>query len=127
MLVLTRKLQETIQIGDDVTITILKVKGRTVRLGIEAPRQVRVLRGELPPAPPANDRPISKPAVVRSAASQGRVVPRDTEADRWAARDRGCSVTVAAEARTQEHAPHRPLSALVPDRMGIQPMTAPVR
>ena len=51
MLVLTRKHQEKIQIGENVTITILKVKGRTVRLGIEAPKQVRVVRGELPRLP----------------------------------------------------------------------------
>ncbi len=48
MLVLTRKLQEQIAIGQDITITILKVKGNTVRIGIEAPAAVRVVRGELP-------------------------------------------------------------------------------
>jgi carbon storage regulator CsrA len=48
MLVLTRKLQQQIKIGDQVTITILRVKGQTVRVGIEAPRDVRVVRGELP-------------------------------------------------------------------------------
>jgi carbon storage regulator len=47
MLVLTRKSQETIRIGDDITISILKVKGRAVRVGIEAPGKVRVVRGEL--------------------------------------------------------------------------------
>ena len=47
MLVLTRKSQETIRIGDDITISILKVKGRAVRIGIEAPGKVRVVRGEL--------------------------------------------------------------------------------
>jgi carbon storage regulator CsrA len=48
MLVLTRKLQQQIKIGEQVTITILRVKGQTVRVGIEAPRDVRVVRGELP-------------------------------------------------------------------------------
>jgi len=48
MLVLTRKLQQQIKIGDQVTVTILRVKGQTVRVGIEAPRDVRVIRGELP-------------------------------------------------------------------------------
>ncbi len=48
MLVLTRKLQEQIRIGDDITITILRVKGNTVRVGIAAPRAIRVVRGELP-------------------------------------------------------------------------------
>lgn len=47
MLVLTRKQKETIKIGDNITITILRMKGQTVRVGIEAPRDVRVVRGEL--------------------------------------------------------------------------------
>lgn len=47
MLVLTRKLDEAIRIGDDIKITILRVKGNTVRIGIEAPREVRVVRDEL--------------------------------------------------------------------------------
>ena len=48
MLVLTRKANEQIQIGDNVVITILQVKGQSVRVGIEAPREIRVLRSELP-------------------------------------------------------------------------------
>lgn len=47
MLVLTRKLQEKIRIGDQVTITVLRMKGKAVRLGIEAPLDVNVIRGEL--------------------------------------------------------------------------------
>lgn len=47
MLVLTRKLDESIRIGDDIRITVLRVKGNTVRIGIEAPKQVRVIREEL--------------------------------------------------------------------------------
>lgn len=47
MLVLTRKLEQSIQIGDDITITILAVKGNTVRIGISAPDHVRVARSEL--------------------------------------------------------------------------------
>lgn len=47
MLVLTRKLDEAIRIGDDIKITILRVKGNTIRIGIEAPREVRVVRDEL--------------------------------------------------------------------------------
>lgn len=47
MLVLTRKLQEKIRIGDQITITILRTKGKSVRLGIEAPMEVPVVRGEL--------------------------------------------------------------------------------
>ncbi len=47
MLVLTRKQNEKIQIGDQITITVLRMKGKAVRLGIEAPDDVNVLRGEL--------------------------------------------------------------------------------
>lgn len=49
MLVLTRKLDEQILIGDNVKITVIKVRNNQVRLGISAPRDVRVLRGELEP------------------------------------------------------------------------------
>jgi carbon storage regulator len=56
MLVLTRKVLQTIQIGDDITISVLQVKGRAVRLGISAPDEVRVARGELVAA---NDGPQS--------------------------------------------------------------------
>lgn len=48
MLVLTRKLQQQIRIGEDIVVTIVQVKGRTVRVGIEAPESVRVVRAELP-------------------------------------------------------------------------------
>ena len=47
MLVLTRKLQETITIGQDITITVLRRKGNSIQIGIEAPRQMRVMRGEI--------------------------------------------------------------------------------
>lgn len=46
MLVLSRKVEEKIHIGDDITITVVRVKGQTVKLGIEAPRDMRVRRGE---------------------------------------------------------------------------------
>lgn len=47
MLVLTRKYQEKIRIGENITITVLRTKGKAVRLGIEAPANVPVVRGEL--------------------------------------------------------------------------------
>ncbi len=50
MLVLTRKTEEQIRIGNDITISIVRVKGNTVRVGIEAPREIRVVRGELAPS-----------------------------------------------------------------------------
>ena len=47
MLVLSRKQDEKIIVGNNITITILKIRGNTVRIGIEAPRSVPVVRGEL--------------------------------------------------------------------------------
>ena len=47
MLVLTRKLGEGILIGDDVTITIVEMKGGNVRIGIEAPRSKKIYRQEV--------------------------------------------------------------------------------
>ena len=47
MLVLSRKLGETICIGSDITVTVLEVKGNRIRIGVNAPEDVKVLRGEL--------------------------------------------------------------------------------
>ena len=47
MLVLTRKQNEKIRIGDEITITVVRTKGKSVRLGIQAPSNLRVLRGEI--------------------------------------------------------------------------------
>jgi carbon storage regulator CsrA len=47
MLVLTRKSQQQIQIGQEITVTVLRIRGNTVRLGIEAPGLCRVMRVEL--------------------------------------------------------------------------------
>jgi carbon storage regulator len=58
MLVLTRKQGERLQIGNDVTITVLEVQGRRIRLGIEAPHSTRIMRSELPDW----DRPTREPA-----------------------------------------------------------------
>jgi carbon storage regulator len=55
MLVLTRKQKEVIKIGDSITVTILRVQGHAVRVGIEAPRDVRVVRGELAASKPVSE------------------------------------------------------------------------
>lgn len=47
MLVLTRRVNERILIGDNITVTVLEVRGDQVRIGIDAPREVEVLREEL--------------------------------------------------------------------------------
>ena len=52
MLVLTRRIGETLRIADDILVTIVDVKGNQVRLGIDAPADVSVLREELVQADP---------------------------------------------------------------------------
>ena len=47
MLILSRRVGESITIGDDIVVTVVAVGGNQIRLGIEAPRQVRVLRQEI--------------------------------------------------------------------------------
>lgn len=47
MLVLTRRLGETIVIGDDITIKIVDIHGKQIRIGIEAPKEISVYRGEI--------------------------------------------------------------------------------
>lgn len=47
MLVLTRRPGESVMVGDDVTITVLEVRGDVVRLGIQAPRSIQVHREEV--------------------------------------------------------------------------------
>lgn len=46
MLVLTRKIEECILLGEDIKVTVLGVSGDKVRIGIDAPRTVKILRGE---------------------------------------------------------------------------------
>ncbi len=47
MLILTRRIGETLMVGDDVTVTVLGVKGNQVRLGVNAPKDVSVHREEI--------------------------------------------------------------------------------
>jgi len=47
MLILTRRVGETVMIGDDVTVTVLGVKGNQVRIGVNAPKDVAVHREEI--------------------------------------------------------------------------------
>lgn len=70
MLVLTRRLGESITIGDDIVVTVLEVSGNQVRLGITAPRSVRILREEIYQAMQAENR----------AAARGLYYPRLLEA-----------------------------------------------
>ena len=58
MLVLSRKESERIRLGDSIVVTVVRVSGDKVRLGIEAPSDVIVLRDELEPRP-KNPEPAS--------------------------------------------------------------------
>ncbi len=94
MLVLTRKLQESILIGDDIKLTVIRTSANQVRIGIEAPRSVRVTRGEIPrfeddprdstgsapdrPKPSWNELPDTSPLASRVARHLDHVRSRPT-------------------------------------------------
>lgn len=71
MLVLSRKLEQQILIGDNVVVTILQINGDRVRIGIEAPKNVRLLRAEIAerPARPARTMAASAGSNRQDAAS----------------------------------------------------------
>jgi carbon storage regulator len=62
MLVLSRRAGESVVLGDDVTVTILEVRGDVVRVGIEAPRSVKVHRAELLAQLEATNREAASPS-----------------------------------------------------------------
>ena len=64
MLILTRRVGETLMIGNDVTVTVLGVKGNQVRLGINAPKNVAVHREEIFERIKREQEPAAAPAAV---------------------------------------------------------------
>lgn len=64
MLVLSRKKSQRIKIGDNIVVSVLKLKGDQVRIGIEAPQEVRILREELDERPPGADAPTPAPVAA---------------------------------------------------------------
>jgi len=62
MLVLSRKHGESIIIGDDVIVTITQISGDRVRVGVDAPRQIPIMRGELVPPDVKPDTGSQRPA-----------------------------------------------------------------
>jgi carbon storage regulator len=75
MLVLTRKLMEKLFIGDDICVTVVRLEGGQVRLGIEAPREVAVVRAELVPER-LGPRYKSEPRQPHDELIHGEVKPR---------------------------------------------------
>ena len=64
MLILSRKVDEKVVIGDDITISIIEIRGDQVRIGIDAPKKVKVFRQEVYDAIKAENEAASKSAVV---------------------------------------------------------------
>lgn len=62
MLILTRKVGEMIRIGDTVTVRVLEVRGSQVRLGVDAPTEVRIFREEVYRAAHGGAEPADRPA-----------------------------------------------------------------
>jgi carbon storage regulator len=64
MLILSRKVGEKIVIGDGITVVVSRVSGDRVTLGLEAPPEVRILRGELSPFDKRTNEPLSAPTAA---------------------------------------------------------------
>src|SRR4051812_47601221 len=130
MLVLTRKVQEQIQIGNDITITILRVKGQAVRVGIEAPREISVMRSEIredaaqsehtPATPRRAKLRIPRPATMKSDSPSQRTTP--------VREDRPVIGTIPASfANMSASKGPAPLRSLVSGRLAARGIAAPVR
>jgi carbon storage regulator len=78
MLVLSRRVGEAIVVGDDVTVTVLEVRGDIVRIGIDAPRSVAVHRAELLAEVQSTNQGAASPSesAVESLAQEIRRRPR---------------------------------------------------
>ena len=75
MLILTRKVGETIRIGDGVTVRVLEVRGGQVRLGIDAPADVRIFREEVYEALRAGAAPAPPPDALPQGNGVARTKP----------------------------------------------------
>jgi carbon storage regulator len=77
MLVLSRRAGERVVLGEDITITVIEVRGDVVRVGIDAPRSVQVHRGELLEQLTASNREAASPddTVVASLRDELRTRP----------------------------------------------------
>ncbi|MDR1411065.1 MAG: carbon storage regulator CsrA [Spirochaetaceae bacterium] len=71
MLILSRKVNEKIMIGDDISISIIEIRGEQVRIGVDAPRTVKVFRQEVFDAIKAENKAASESAPVLPALDFG--------------------------------------------------------
>lgn len=69
MLILARRINESIVIGDDIRVSVIDIKGDQIKLGIEAPRDVKVYRQEVYEAIQQENREAAKSAAARSAST----------------------------------------------------------
>jgi len=67
MLILTRRVGETVVIGEDIVVTVLSIKGNQVRIGVQAPKEVAVHREELL----KRQRPATEAVTAKAAADDG--------------------------------------------------------
>lgn len=65
MLILSRRVGESVTIGDDIFVKVIEVSGQQIRLGISAPREVRVMRQEILEAMQEENRAAASAAVVQ--------------------------------------------------------------
>lgn len=77
MLVLSRKVSQQVTIGPDIRITVVRTDRNRVRLGIEAPAGMTILRGELAPIAPPPGAPARRPAQPDPGRGRGPSRPRD--------------------------------------------------
>jgi len=97
MLVLTRKPNQQLRIGEDIVITVVKVRGNTIRLGIEAPKDVRVIRAEIE----AREQSVSEASATKMTILS---IAPDTEVTVAAAQTEGDALQPAVDGLTASDA-----------------------